>query len=513
MSMRYEGKKMLSADMILKLKELSDGLSLLYVEDNEGLRAKALSVLRKLFSNVISAEDGEEGYLLFKEYRPKIVISDIRMPKLDGLSMIKKIKQIEPTTKFIITSAFDDKEYLLEAIDAGVFHYMKKPVKIDDLAQTLIEAINSINIYENSSVFDTYMDDILNYQSDLLALMSKDKAIFVNQTFLDFFEVNNIEEFDEKYTDIGSLLLEHKGFLSTHSYENWFSEVTKEADKLFHVKIADKENEKKHFILKMHPVPKKKNIYIMSLNDITDLNLLALFDSKAVSNDDKIKDYETLIKLMKVVQQNNAEIKIHNFYKGLTITNPGCIVDIDDKSVKIKTSYMQEKAAQYQHSIFITSEIFPSAVLCDKIESIDFEHQTMSLKDLRFVARDPSQRKHVRVVPEDKHTVSLFINNRKFYNDIHICDISIEAVKIDMISLPAGLSPDTNVNINIVLEHYNKPIIIHCDATVFRIDELSKSYTVVLMLLLSKKDKKLLIDYIARRQMNLISEFKGLQFE
>ncbi len=117
---------MIEPSIILELKKLSDGFTLLYVEDNDGLREKALKLLRKIFTNIISASDGEEGYSLFKEHLPQIVISDICMPKLDGLEMMKLIKQIQPSTKFIITSAFDDRDYLLQSIDAGVFHYMKK---------------------------------------------------------------------------------------------------------------------------------------------------------------------------------------------------------------------------------------------------------------------------------------------------------------------------------------------------------------------------------------------------
>ena len=189
---------MLESSVILELKKLSDGLTLLYVEDNEGLRAKALVLLKKFFSNVISASDGEEGYNLFKEHRPEIVISDIRMPKLNGLEMIRLIKQLEPSTKFIITSAFDDKEYLFQSIDAGVFHYMKKPVKIDELVTTLTRCIKAINAEDNSSLFNTYMEDMLNYQADIIALMSNNVPIFVNQMFLDFFNVESIDDFTSK---------------------------------------------------------------------------------------------------------------------------------------------------------------------------------------------------------------------------------------------------------------------------------------------------------------------------
>lgn len=503
---------MLTKDTITELKELSEGFTLLYVEDNEGLREKALNLLEKLFVNVISASDGEEGYTLFKEQRPQIVITDIRMPRLDGLEMIKQIKQISPQTKFIIISGFDEKEYLLKSIDLGVFHYMKKPVQIDKLAETLITCIKTISIEENSSLFNSYMEDMLNYQKDLLALMSKDKPLFVNQMFLEFFSLENIDEYDSKYTDFGQLLLPHKGFLYNHDDVHWFREASQKPNKLFHVKIKDKEGNNRHFILKMHSVPKKKNIFIMSLNDITELNLLSLFDSKAVENDTKIQSRSTILKLMEVIQKNSSEIKIHNFYKGLTITNLGLIMDIKEGHLFVKTSFMQQKAAQYQKSILITSEIFPSAILCEPIEKIDFDNQTIIFKEVRFLPRNPTQRRSVRVCPEEHHTVSFFFEEHKFHGDVRIHDLSVEAVKLELNALPAGLKEGIKVSVDMVLEHDRRATIINTPAEVLRIEERARDFFVVLVLELSVSNKKTLIDYVAKRQMILIREFKGLQF-
>ena len=500
--------------MIYKLKKLSEGFTLLYVEDNDGLREKALQLLRKIFSNVISATDGKEGYELFKEHLPQIVITDILMPKMDGLEMINLIKHIKPSTKFIITSAFDDKDYLFQAIEAGVFHYIKKPMKIDELVSTLTNCINTINREENSSLFDVYMQDMLNYQVDLISLMSDETPIFANQMFLDFFGVESVDEFCEKHPDFGSLLLEHKGFLYNNNDENidWFETTSKEADKLFHIKIADKEGLNKHFILKMHPLPKKKNIYIMSLNDITDLNLLELFDSKTAKNDEKLRSNKTIINLMNVIKENGADIKVNNFYKGLRITNLGIISEINGEHITVKTKLIQLKSANYQKNMYITSEVFPHAIFCEKIEKVNFDEQTIVFTDMHFSESNPTQREPVRVFPEEEHTVSLFYEDRKYFGDVRIYDISVKAVKIELDALPAGLRLDSNVEINMVLERDKKPCIIHSNATVTRVNELHRTFHLVLKLDIDSTNQKDLIDYVAKRQMNLIREFKGLYY-
>ncbi|MBE0498005.1 MAG: response regulator [Campylobacterales bacterium] len=503
---------MITVETISKLKEHSEGLTLLYVEDNEGLRIKAHRLMEKFFSNVVSAADGEEGLAAFKEHHPQIVITDINMPKLDGIEMIALIKELNPSTKFIIISAFDDKAHLMRAIKVGIFGYLKKPIKIDELTQTLLRCIESIDTEENSSLFNSYMDDLLNYQSDLLALVSKGKLLFVNQMFLDFFGVQTLEAFDAKHADFGVVLREHKGFLYNREPGSWYLEASREAGKLFHVKIANEERESRHFVLKMHPLPKKKEMYIMSLNDITELNLLSLFDSRAVEDDEKYKNRNTLVKLMEVVQKNSAEIKIHNFYKGLTITNVGMIAEINEKHIVVKSSYVQQKAVQYQRSMLISSEIFPSAVLCEPIIKIDFEQQTIIFKEMRFLPRNPTQRKSVRVCPEEQHTVSLFYEERKFYGEVRVHDISVDAVKLELNALPAGLKTETKVVINMVLANDKKPMIIHVPAEVLRVDELARSFFVVVLLESGPEQKRQLIEYVSRRQMNLIREFKGMQF-
>lgn len=503
---------MITVETIAKLKEHSEGLTLLYVEDNEGLLVKAQRLMEKFFANVVSASDGEEGLAAFKEHRPQIVITDMNMPRLDGIEMIAKIKELSPSTKFIIISAFDEREHLLRAIKVGIFDYLKKPIKVDELAKTLLRCIESIDTEENSSLFNSYMDDLLNYQSDLLALISKDKLLFVNQMFLDFFGVQTLEAFDAKHADFGLLLREHQGFLSSRKPGSWFLEASRKPGKLFHVKIANNEGENRHFILKMHPLPKKKEMYIMSLNDITELNLLSLFDSRAVENDEKYKNRDTLVKLMEVIQKNSAEIKIHNFYKGLTITNVGLISQINEKHIVVKSSFMQQKAAQYQRSMLISSEIFPSAVLCEPIMKIDFEQQTIIFKEMRFLPRNPTQRKSVRVYPEEQHTVSLFYEERKFYGEVRVHDISVDALKLELNALPAGLKEGTKVVINMVLEKEKKPMIIHVPAEVIRVEELARSFYVVVLLESAPAQKRLLIEYVSHRQMKLIREFKGMQF-
>ena len=116
-------------------------LTLLYVEDESATREHLMFYLEDNFKHIIIAVDGKEGLELFKKNLSSIdiIISDIQMPKMDGLKMIYEIKKLNQKIPCILTTAYNDSEYLLEAIELGVLSYLIKPINID----TLFDKINS----------------------------------------------------------------------------------------------------------------------------------------------------------------------------------------------------------------------------------------------------------------------------------------------------------------------------------------------------------------------------------
>lgn len=92
-----------------------------------------------------TAANGVAALNAFERHRVDIVITDIRMPKLDGIGLIKRIKQLDPDTKHIILSGHDDFSYTKESIKLGIENYLLKPINEDELSSTLISTIEKIN--------------------------------------------------------------------------------------------------------------------------------------------------------------------------------------------------------------------------------------------------------------------------------------------------------------------------------------------------------------------------------
>jgi PAS domain S-box-containing protein len=108
-------------------------VTLLYVEDEESTLEYLSLMLRDRFNNLICARDGLEGLQLFQQYSPDIVITDIIMPNMDGISMSRKIRELSADVQLIALTALSDSENLLEAIDAGINKFIVKPVILKNL--------------------------------------------------------------------------------------------------------------------------------------------------------------------------------------------------------------------------------------------------------------------------------------------------------------------------------------------------------------------------------------------
>lgn len=122
-------------------------ISILYAEDEVVILNSVSMILENRVKRVYTAQNGEEGLILFKKFHPDVVIADISMPVMDGLVMARKIKAIEPSTIIIVLSAFDKKENLLEAINVGVDRFLPKPLNYDLLLR-IINELHSTKILE-----------------------------------------------------------------------------------------------------------------------------------------------------------------------------------------------------------------------------------------------------------------------------------------------------------------------------------------------------------------------------
>lgn len=112
-------------------------MCVLYVEDDEIVRRLMEHLLGRVAGKVIVAEDGQQGLELFEKHSPDLVVSDVQMPAMDGLTMARAIKAMSPYTPIILTTAHNETDYLLQAIEIGIDGYVTKPIHRDLLVDTM----------------------------------------------------------------------------------------------------------------------------------------------------------------------------------------------------------------------------------------------------------------------------------------------------------------------------------------------------------------------------------------
>ena len=139
------------SDLIKKLQVGSESRSILIIDDDIELAESFCRILKMFFKESVIATDGEEGLKLFKEYLERakpftMVLTDLRLPKKGGLTLIKEIRTLVPLEPVIIVSAYDDAEFMAEAISLDVQGYLLKPLAMPKLFEALEKVLlSSIN--------------------------------------------------------------------------------------------------------------------------------------------------------------------------------------------------------------------------------------------------------------------------------------------------------------------------------------------------------------------------------
>jgi len=167
-------------------------VTVLYVEDEKELRELTHSVLKSFTKKQFVAQNGQEGYDLFLENELEIdlIISDVHMPVLNGLDMIKKIKEINKKIPVIITTAFSDTKHLLDAIDIGVDKYILKPVDIQKLLNAMTQ---SLNYRELKDLYTDALTNLSNKNKLLKDLQERDDTSLIAIVGIDnFFAINDL---------------------------------------------------------------------------------------------------------------------------------------------------------------------------------------------------------------------------------------------------------------------------------------------------------------------------------
>lgn len=156
-------KGVLLMQNILLLKDKK----ILYAEDDTITRTQTAEILEILFGSVIVTDNGKEAFQLYEDESPDLLLTDIKMPRKDGISLIRRIRQNDYELPIVLITSFAEQHLLLDAANLSIDGYLVKPVELDKLTSALCKAIQRSykeeglivlckNIYYNTATKELY---------------------------------------------------------------------------------------------------------------------------------------------------------------------------------------------------------------------------------------------------------------------------------------------------------------------------------------------------------------------
>jgi two-component system, OmpR family, response regulator VanR len=115
--------------------------TLLFVEDDAVTRTQISEILQMLFDNIYIATDGEEALQLYEDVSPDIILTDIKMPKRDGISLIRRIRKENYKLPIVLMTSFTEQNLLINAANLSIDGYLVKPIDLHTLTSTLSRAL------------------------------------------------------------------------------------------------------------------------------------------------------------------------------------------------------------------------------------------------------------------------------------------------------------------------------------------------------------------------------------
>ncbi|MFY9089106.1 response regulator transcription factor [Arcobacter aquimarinus] len=189
-----------------KIKDIiiyTKNLNVLYVEDSFSVQQQTMKMLSSFFKNIELANNGKIALEVFEKYDFDLIITDIKMPLLDGISFIETIRNSDKKIPIIVLSAHDDKDYFLKSINAGIDGYILKPYTLEQIIQTLSNIVEKYDFTVKIKNTIKLKNEFI-WNKDTKQLSKDNKTIKLSrleQKIFDFF-ISSPQSASKSYSEI-----------------------------------------------------------------------------------------------------------------------------------------------------------------------------------------------------------------------------------------------------------------------------------------------------------------------
>ena len=308
-------------------KVLLKSIHVLYVEDEEDVRDFTSRTIANLTNETVDAENGLVGLEKFKERFEDetkenfdIVVTDINMPKMNGLDMLVEIQKIDSSIPIVITTAHGDVDFLKQAISLGVRGYAMKPVDLRQLIESISIAVEPRvlrkELEHKVTIKTLEIRSILDSQDNIILVSDGNSMLFGNKSLLNFFGVTSMDELKEQFGCICERFIEDDEYFSLKKVpegKKWIDEISNYPLTQRIAKIKNKEGKDCIFqiSIKESIYDEKHTEYVVTLNNITQLH----YQTQALQYQATHDNLTKLFNRQKLNDELSDEINRHDRYK------------------------------------------------------------------------------------------------------------------------------------------------------------------------------------------------------
>ena len=258
------------------MHEYAKKITILYVEDEDDVREGYSRALKRMSRQLYTAPNGIVGLELFKKYQPDIIVSDIKMPQMNGLDMVRAIKETASDVKVVFTTAHSESAYLLEAIELQVEGYLLKPVQKKSLTTLIEKLAKNIIIEKEYEEQREILQYIIDSENSISVITNIEKISFASKSFLKYFGVSDVEAFNEKYASIINIFTNTDDIINSQSIKSCLNEGKSlydfinsldETQRIVSIKNID--NEQKSFLINISQINEVQ--FLMNFTDVTEI--------------------------------------------------------------------------------------------------------------------------------------------------------------------------------------------------------------------------------------------------
>lgn len=281
---------------IVKLKKYASHCSVLYVEDDELIRNQTANFLGRFFPDIVLAEDGAIGLSKYKERSFDVVITDINMPNMNGIEMIEAIKEMNYEQPVLVTSAYNDSEFLMKFINIDVNRFVLKPFNNKHFLYVLYRIAEELSFDREKQKLQNEITELSKRAQSIveqvhvgIVVIKDNKVVMANKAFL---EIGGFDSFDTlklEMPEIGVLFEEVSNCINASTNRELIEEL----------KIVKEENSKVRINQDSKIIE-----YHVTLSEIEDENscILSFSDITAI-HDSLYKDVHTKLPIKKFIME------------------------------------------------------------------------------------------------------------------------------------------------------------------------------------------------------------------